>query len=187
MRWLCGWLESLSLATMTHLNKVWASERVRLRPSHRTRRAIKACKIMWKEPAVNVFAFTRAVNLRQWDKWLSYVLRTTLCDLMSICLENSLQIPGPERLDTVRTLRKHHGKPDARKVIKNICRCVPTGAFEADESAKGKGISSSASSSPQDCFQWTRRWMVNRDPSRFIHTPTPFQPWENEAKIRGKR
>lgn len=35
---------------------------------------------------------------------------------MTICLENSPQIPGPERLDTVWTLHNHQGKPNARKV-----------------------------------------------------------------------
>lgn len=47
--------------------------------------------------------------------------------------------------------------------------------FEADEAAEGKGISAS-SFFPPECFQRARQCKVKRYPSRFIHTPTQFEP-----------
>lgn len=151
---VCRWAKPPSqtsyCVTPERLNiKAQVCQYVSLRECNWMRKAIKEGDTTWKESARVFFAFTHAVN--QEDIWLSYVLRVTLCDLMTICLEISPQISGPERLDTVWTLRKHQGKPNTGKVKmwnpEQLQMYWRPWCWRADESAEGKEISSS------DCFQ----------------------------------
>lgn len=61
--------------------------------------------------------------------------------------------------------------------------------WEADEAAEGKGINAPSLSPSRLVFrerERERQRKVKQDPSRFILTPTPFQPPSTEAEIGGK-
>lgn len=56
-----------------------------------------------KRISESIAASAHTINLSLSDIWLSYVLRVTLCHLMTICLEKKKPTEGRarERMDTV--------------------------------------------------------------------------------------
>lgn len=112
-----------------------------------------------------------------------------LHNLMTTCLEKCPQIPGPERSDTVWTLRKHRGKPNARKVkmwnLQHLQTRVGARCSRLTSQQKVKGLALHPTSTNSVFSEGgSARW--GRVPSRFIRTPTPFQPHGVEARLGEK-
>lgn len=108
---------------------------------------------------------------------------------MTICLENGPQIPGPQRLDTVWTLRNHQGKPNARKVRmwnpQHLQMHLGLRRLRLTSQQMVKGLAPHPSSLKTVCSErGSARW--SGIPQDLFTRPLPFEPRGFEAKI-GKK